>query len=280
LARLYTVRKALSDIPKRYMPVKKIDVPKVSPRELTNIKPVHKLISTELTRSAIIRHSTLPNPSHPGLSPPDHPHFPSTSYTPIILHSAILIMSKASRFRRSLGHRKNETLRQYIMRARDEGLWRDEVTSEGLLVWLDKYEAVRFQGVELTETEFLNTMKLVYFLLLEMKPPQKPNEYVESVHSSSESPYSSENTSIYSGIEGTMSRQPTNPPSMLTEGDVLRQMESLIVAPRRSGESASVNSMIDHGSVMEDVMDEEHERRMRGGRLGEREGSVIYYDVD
>lgn len=32
LARLLTVRKALSNIPKRYMPIKKIDVPKVCSR--------------------------------------------------------------------------------------------------------------------------------------------------------------------------------------------------------------------------------------------------------
>jgi len=191
-------------------------------------------------------------------------------------------MSKASRFHRSLTHRKNETLRQYILRVRDEGLWRDDVTREGLMVWLDKYEAVRFQGVELSESEFLNTMKLVYFLLLEMKPPDKKGEDAVSVAESSSSAssgdslYSNSERSFYSGGEGSLLRQTTTTETM--EGDVLRQMETLLSSPRRSGESGSVGSMIDHGSVMENVMDEEHERRMRGGRLGERDGSVIYYD--
>ena len=98
-------------------------------------------------------------------------------------------MSKASRFRRSLLHRKHETLRQYILRARDEGLWPDEVAKEGLLVWLNTYDSVRFGGIELSEGEFLATMKLVYYLLREMKPLDGvAMEYaVESVVSSSSS---------------------------------------------------------------------------------------------
>jgi len=190
-------------------------------------------------------------------------------------------MSKASRFHRSLTRRKSETLRQYIIRARDEGLWRDDVTKEGLLVWLDKYEAVRFEGKELTESEFLNTMKLVYFLLMEMKPPEKQNEYAESVQSSEDSVYSSEESSVYSGIEGgSLSRYQSSVNQTKMDADVLKQMESLLASPRKSGDSRSIHSMIDHGSILEEVLDEENERRMRGGRLGEREGSVIYYDLD
>ena len=190
-------------------------------------------------------------------------------------------MSKASRFHRSLTHRKSETLRQYIIRVRDEGLWRDDVTKEGLLVWLDKYEAVRFEGKELTESEFLNTMKLVYFLLMEMKPPEKQNEYAESVQSSEDSVYSCEESSVYSGIEGgSLSRYQSSVNQTKMDADVLKQMESLLASPRKSGDNGSIRSMIDHGSILEEVQDEENERRMRGGRLGEREGSVIYYDLD
>ena len=48
-----------------------------------------------------------------------------------------------------------------------------------------------------------------------------------------------------------------------------------------TGGESWLESMIDHGSVLEEVIDrEERDRRMRGGRLGEREGSVIYYDID
>jgi len=50
---------------------------------------------------------------------------------------------------------------------------------------------------------------------------------------------------------------------------------------REREDTVSLNSVFDHGSFLESALTrEERERRMRGGRLGEREGSVIYYDVD
>ena len=261
-----------------------------------NYKPVHKLISAELTRSAIIRHSTLPVPSHRGLSPPTQIHYPSTSYTPIVLHSAILIVSKASRFRRSLVHRKRETLRQYITRARDEGLWPDEVAKEGLLVWLNTYDSVRFGGIELSEEEFLATMKLIYYLLKEMKPPDgTATEYtVESVVSSgSSSAFSTNSDSIRSfrdtGLLPPLSRNQSTKQELdrdRSDEEVLKQIESFVSSPNRksvetTGAESWLGSIIDHGSVLEDVMDrEERNRRMRGGQLGQREGSVIYYDTD
>jgi hypothetical protein len=203
-------------------------------------------------------------------------------------------MLKASRLHRSLLHRKNETLRQYILRAREDGLWPDEVAREGLLVWLDTYDSVRFGGVELTEGEFLSTMKLVYYLLLEMRPPENyhdtaNNDYaVESVISSSSSSSFSlgDSDSVISfgadpGLLPPLSKHQSTRHST-QDADVLRQMESLLTQPTtKSGETASLQSMIDHGSILEQVIDrEEIDRRMRGGRLGEREGSVIYYDVD
>src|SRR5262245_44104415 len=125
------------------MPIKKVDVPNVTPSlppdpphsHSPMSQTVHKLISTELTRSAIVRHSTLPKPSHQGLSPPSRPNFPSTAYTPIILHTALLIISKASRFHPSLIHRRSETLRQFITRAQNVLLWNDDVTREAVQVW-------------------------------------------------------------------------------------------------------------------------------------------------
>jgi hypothetical protein len=175
------------------------------------------------------------------------------------------------------------------MRARDLGLWRDEVAKEGLMVWLDKYESVRFGGVELSEGEFLGTMKLVYFLLMAMKPPERHQEYAESVVSSSSSAFSSSSESMVSfGADAGLIPRNASEKHTSMEGDlsrsdanVLRQMDSLLSSPRKSGDSMSFSSMVDHGNVLEGFIDmEERERRMRGGRLGEREGSVIYYDVD
>jgi hypothetical protein len=203
---------------------------------------------------------------------------------------------------RSLIHRKRETLRQYILRARDEGLWTDEVAKEGVLVWLDKYDSVRFGGKELTEREFLATMKLVYYLLKEMKPLESMSNIIddddddygmvdESIIPSS----SSSSFSLRDSDSGVSFRANTGllPPPLSRnqsmrhttgrDSQVLRQMESLLITPsRKSGEIHSLaESMIDHGSILEEFIDRgEIDRRMRGGRLGEREGSVIYYDID
>ena len=177
--------------------------------------------------------------------------------------------------------RKHETLRQFIYRVRDDGLWRDDVSKEGLLVWLDTYESVRFGGVELTETEFLATMKLVYFLLMQMKPPLNQEFSAESMESSSSSSFSL--TSDTESFSQTDLPAPTSSPSSRdrTDANVLRQMDSLLTSPRKSADQVSLSSMIDYGSIFEEAIDrEERDRRMRGGRLGEREGSVIYYDVE
>jgi len=199
------------------------------------------------------------------------------------------MMSKASRFRRSLIPRKNETLRKYLLRARDVNLWSDDTAKEGLIIYLDTYEGVRFGGVELSEREFTDSMKLVYYLLSTMKPPPGgagsdvddasilSSESSGSLLSDSDSPFYSD------GDDG--SRQPSIR-GIQSGGEkedvyILSQMQSYFSDERRSGDSASVRSMIDHGSVLEEAIDrEERQRRMRGGRLGEREGSVIYYGDD
>jgi hypothetical protein len=200
------------------------------------------------------------------------------------------MMAKAARYGRPFTHRKNETLRQYTLRLRDAGFWNDDITKEGLLVWLDTYEAVRFGEVELTEREFLTSMKLIFFLLTEMKVPEH-TEYQrpEPVASSLSSAYSLESESLSSGDSESIPLSRTQSLRQnMTESErirsnlhVLRQMETLLATPRKSVDSESLSSVIDHGSAFEEVIDrEERYRRMRGGRLGEREGSVIYYDID
>lgn len=193
-------------------------------------------------------------------------------------------MSKASRLHRPLVHRKYETLRQYIYRARDAGLWRDDVAREGLLVWLNTYESVRFGGVELSEGEFLATMKLVYYLLIEMKVPENAG-YVEgsvvsSSSSSSEFSLSSDSLDSFHGDTRNQSLRHTMTDGM--DGNVFRTMDTIMSSPRKSVDTGrSLASVIDHGSDLEEDIDrEERDRRMRGGRLGEREGSVIYYEMD
>jgi hypothetical protein len=200
-------------------------------------------------------------------------------------------MSKASRFRSTLLRRKNETLRQYLMRAHAEGLWPTDVAKEGLLVWLDTYESVRFGGRELSEGEFLDTMKIVYYLLIEMKPPAAPSSDY-GVHSSSASGTDSSSSFSMDSERVSLEVEPgfwevartetgTAGASRTGTTEVVREMQSLLGAGRKSGEGASLGgrSVIDHGSGLEDEIEvEEQNRRMRGGRLGRRKGSIVYYD--
>ena len=162
-------------------------------------------------------------------------------------------------------------------------------------MWLDTYEAVRFGGKELSEGEFLDTMKLVYYLLMEMKPPQSfANEY--AVQSSSEGSSSDASSSLLmdsasvesNGDRGTgvfehpLSRMETSKVGATEQDlDVSEQMRSLLSVGRKSADSVSLGggSMIDHGSdIIQEIDQEKRNRRMRGGRLGRRKGSVIYYD--
>jgi hypothetical protein len=140
-------------------------------------------------------------------------------------------------------------------------------------VWLKTYESVRFGEVELLEEEFLATMKLVYFLLLEMKPVEQIGKDGPSLSSSSLSASSGSSIASKPGSEG--------PQRYSAEKDISEMDFNGFPAFRKSEDSVSLNSMFDQRSVLGNALGrEERERRMRGGRLGEREGSVIYYDVD
>jgi hypothetical protein len=153
------------------------------------------------------------------------------------------------------------------------GLWSSDVANEGLLVWLKTYESVRFGGVELSEEEFLTTMKLVYVLLLQMKPLEPAENDGPSLSSSSSGV--SSGSSINSKPESEGPRR-----YGVEEGINEGEMDGFPDFRERE-DTVSLNSVFDHGSFLESALTrEERERRMRGGRLGEREGSVIYYDID
>jgi hypothetical protein len=132
-------------------------------------------------------------------------------------------------------------------------------------------------------------MKLVYYLLIEMKPPENVRYVAGSVvsSSSSSSEFSledSDSMDSFNADAGLFSRSHSlrHTGTDGIDGSVLRHMDTIMSSPRKSVDTGrSVTSVIDHGSDLEQDIDrEERDRRMRGGRLGEREGSVIYYDVD
>jgi hypothetical protein len=84
-----------------------------------------------------------------------------------------------------------------------------------LLVGLDKYKAVHFGGVELSEGEFLGMMKLVYFLLMGMQPPESsevggyPHVSMSSI-SSSFSTVSRDSMESFTGDGGSIFRRQTS----------------------------------------------------------------------
>jgi len=132
-------------------------------------------------------------------------------------------------------------------------------------------------------------MKLVYYLLVEMKPPENVAYVAGSVvsSSSSSSEFSladSDSMDSFNADTGLFSRSHSlrHTGTDGIDSSVLRQMDTIMSSPRKSVDTGrSLSSVIDHGSDLEEDIDrEERDRRMRGGRLGEREGSVIYYDVD
>lgn len=131
-------------------------------------------------------------------------------------------------------------------------------------------------------------MKLVYYLLMEMKLPDNPGyvagSVISSSSSSSEFSLSSNSMDSFNGDTGLLPRNLSLRHTMADgmENRVLQQMDTIMSSPRKSVDTGrSLSSVIDHGSDLEEDIDrEERDRRMRGGRLGEREGSVIYYDVD
>ena len=156
------------------------------------------------------------------------------------------------------------------------------MTREGLQVWLEAYESVRFGGIELSEAEFIATMKLVHFLLMEMKPPLNPEFSADSAEwSSSSVSMGSDNESLMEAGVCALARSPSIRDDRYRDSDILRKMDTFLSSSRKSVDEASMSSVIDHGSTFEQAIDQEQRsRRMRGGRLGEREGSVIYYDVE
>ena len=156
------------------------------------------------------------------------------------------------------------------------------MTREGLQVWLETYESVRFGGIELSEAEFVATMKLVHFLLMEMKPPLNAEFSADSAEwSSSSASLGSVSESLMGAYVSALARSPSTRDDQYRNWDVLGQMDTFLSSPRKSVDEVSLSSVIDHGSTFEQAIDQEQQkRRMRGGRLGEREGSVIYYDVE
>src|SRR5439155_5583150 len=100
-----------------------------------------------------------------------------------------------------------------------------------------------FGGVELTEGEFLATMKLVHYLFMEMKPSDNPEYAVESVLSSSSTSsflMNSESGDSFGRDVGLLpppiSRNHTLD-RYRSDVDVLKRMESLISSPRKSVDS-------------------------------------------
>lgn len=162
----------MAEIPKGFVPVKKMDLP----------KRVHKAIAGNLSRSAVIAVQSRPGAGtivggggggkimHPGWSPPSSADLPDVHYLSVIFELPHLIEAKALSLQppppsptQPLGRQPYQTLRAYLTHLTTLGY----VHSTAADLFLSGYERARFrtrgEGVE--EGEFRDLMRVFAGLL-------------------------------------------------------------------------------------------------------------------
>lgn len=176
VSRIYSVRSLMAEIPKGYVPVKKMDLP----------KRVHKAIVGNLSRSAMIAVQSRPGAgtivgdgnggggggtiTHPGWSPPSSVDLPDVNYLSVIFELPHLIEAKALSLQppppsptQPLGRQPHQTLRAYLAHLSTLGY----VHSPAADQFLDGYERARFRtrGEGVQEGEFRDLMRVFAGLL-------------------------------------------------------------------------------------------------------------------
>ncbi|KAK9317240.1 hypothetical protein V1522DRAFT_403049 [Lipomyces starkeyi] len=164
LSRLYNVRVALSDIPKRYVPGEQ-DFP----------KRCANTIEAELIRCQMIQESLQPsdNVSHPGLPPPHSEFdFPQVPYLEVLIESAKLLEIKASSLHPVLRRKACMSWKEYASYLRRYVNF-DEVLGDR---FIDAYEEARYSGRPITEEKFKDMMRMFTLLLRSIDLPDKVSE--------------------------------------------------------------------------------------------------------
>ncbi|KAL7273847.1 hypothetical protein RUND412_003262 [Rhizina undulata] len=186
--RLFSIRRVLAEIPKHYVPVKKLDLP----------KRVHRAVADNLSLSAIIATTSRPADTagdggvwgriqHPGWSPPGvEDGWRNVRYREVIQELPHLIETKATethamartpsspRFfgnvdEDMLVRQPSMTLRSYLANLAQLGI----VKSPAAEAFVPRYEKARFSPRELEESEFRELMRVFAVLLHGMGPPEE-----------------------------------------------------------------------------------------------------------
>ncbi|CAG8538113.1 4119_t:CDS:2, partial [Funneliformis mosseae] len=154
-SRLYTVKRALSDIPKSQVPINEKDIP----------KSVHNLIVSELTRVSRIALAGEPRPEDGG-----RPGWgrPGSSYNNIHFRSSIietlsLIEQQAVRCSLNLARQPSMSVQRYI-----DFLIEHKIDRELGHAYVEGYERARFSDDEVPEEQYIKFMKLVLQLLRQL----------------------------------------------------------------------------------------------------------------
>ncbi|KAJ3145605.1 hypothetical protein HDU89_006969 [Geranomyces variabilis] len=150
-ARNLTVRAALHDIPKLYVPINPSDLP----------QRVHRLIQADMSRVATIAAEAKPLPT-----PMAPPHLLASA-----LHTLTLLEAAAAALRPIYVRRAPEQTCRAFLAALTA---RDLVRADLARFYVERYEALRFGGREreFGEEEWREFMKLFALLLRSMQNPQ------------------------------------------------------------------------------------------------------------
>ncbi|KAK9366837.1 hypothetical protein V1509DRAFT_628686 [Lipomyces kononenkoae] len=162
--RLYSVRVALSDIPKRYVPGEQ-DFP----------KRCANTIESELIRCRMIQEALLPpdTVSHPGLPPPHSEFdFPQVPYVEVLMESVKLLETKASTLYPTLRRKPSMSWKEYVL-SLGQYVNFDEVLGHR---FIDAYEDARYSGRPITEDKFKDMMRMFTLLLRSIDLPDKGSE--------------------------------------------------------------------------------------------------------
>ncbi|CAI2164810.1 300_t:CDS:2 [Funneliformis geosporum] len=152
-SRLFTVKRALNDIPKSQVPISEKDIPKF----------VHNLIVSELTRVSRIALAGEPRPEDGG-----RPGWgrPGSSYHNIHFRSSIietlsLIEQQAVRSSENFARQPSMSVQRYI----DFLIEHKKIDRELGHAYVEGYERARFSDDEVPEEQYIKFMKLVLQLL-------------------------------------------------------------------------------------------------------------------
>ncbi|KAI9143855.1 hypothetical protein BKA69DRAFT_52538 [Paraphysoderma sedebokerense] len=148
-----TVRSAIGDIPKLYIPISQSDVP----------LRVHNLIQNELTRVNIISLATRPIPAEtcrPGWGQPGTA-LGNTNFKAAVVATLEIVVKNVAKLGKEYEFDRSVSVR----------IWMEKLVAKGFVdkriarAYVEGYERARFGYEEIEEKEYLEFMKLITVLV-------------------------------------------------------------------------------------------------------------------